>query len=248
MTNDIRESALYRESETLYAALRQPGTGQISDGAEVHASADGKQAVFAGTLMEKLETTTAMPPTRICWVDLDCGETRVLTFGPNTDRLPKYSPDGQQIAFLSDRAKEGDFQLYLLDPEAGAARVTPAVEGWVEYFHWSPDGKRILLAVAGHGADIAGGQGAVTSTQVEQKLPSWMPAVETGDEGYRWRRAWVYELATKSVRLASPVSANIWEAVWCGNDAIAAVVSPGPGEAKPLEYLSRPPPALESPS
>jgi len=37
------------------------------------------------------------------------------------------------------------------------------VEGWVEYLHWSPDGQRILLGVAGHGADVAGGQGAVTS-------------------------------------------------------------------------------------
>src|SRR5207302_4022973 len=134
-------------------------------------------------------------------------------------------PDGRHIAFLSDRQKEGDFQVYLLDPITGAARPTPAVAGWVEYLHWSPDGKRILLGVAGHGADISGGQGAVTSKQVAGDAPSWMPAMGTGDESYRWRRAWVYEVDTERVRQVSVAHDNIWEAAWCGNEALAAVVS-----------------------
>lgn len=234
MKKDIRETALYREAEALYKTLRQPGTGQISDAAEVHVSPDGKYAVFAGTIVDRLE---GAPPTRICKIDLTLGATRVLTFGPYTDRLPKYSPDGRQVAFLSDRHELDDFQLYLLDPVSGAARPTPPVKGWVEYLHWSPDGRRILLGVAGHGADIAGGQGAVPSKQVAEKAPSWMPAVETGDESYRWRRAWVYELATDRVRQVSGADSNIWEAVWCGDDALAIVVSPGPGEG--LWYSAR---------
>jgi dipeptidyl aminopeptidase/acylaminoacyl peptidase len=234
MPKDIRETALYREAEALYKTLRQPGTGQISDAIEANVSADGKHAVFAGTVIDKLE---GAPPTRICQVNLKSGDTRVLTFGSNTDRLPKYSPDGRQVAFLSDRHKVGDFQLYLLDPVSGAARPTPPVEGWVEYLHWSPDGRRILLGVAGHGADVSGGQGAVTSKQAAEVVPSWIPAVETGDESYRWRRAWVYELATDRVRQVSAADRNIWEVVWCGNEALAAVVSPGPGEG--LWYTAR---------
>jgi dipeptidyl aminopeptidase/acylaminoacyl peptidase len=64
-----------------------------------------------------------------------------------------------------------------------------------------------------------------------------MPAVEPGDESYRWRRVWLYELASNTVRQLNAPQANIWEAVWCGNDAIAAVVSPGPGEG--LWYSAR---------
>jgi dipeptidyl aminopeptidase/acylaminoacyl peptidase len=234
MQKDIRATGLYREAEALYKTLRQPGTGQISDAAEVHVSPDGQHAVFAGALMDTLE---GAPATRICQVDLTTGATRLLTFGPNTDRSPKYSPDASQVAFLSDRHKAGDFQLYLLHPVTGAARPTPPVEGWVEYFHWSPDGRRILLGVAGRGADIAAGQGAVTSQRVAEDAPSWMPAIETGDESYRWRRAWVYELVTDRVHQVSPAESNIWEAVWCGNEALAAVVSPGPGEG--LWYSGR---------
>ena len=100
MQKDIRATDLYREIEALTRALRQPGSGQVTEATEVHASPDGKQAVFAGAIVDKLEGT---PPTRICQIDLASGSTHVLTFGPNTDRLPKYSPDGRQVAFLSDR-------------------------------------------------------------------------------------------------------------------------------------------------
>ena len=123
----------------------------ITDAAEV--STNGTHAVFAGAMLDGLQGS---PPTRICLTDLASGDTRVLTFGPNIDKLPKYSPDGRRIAFLSDRRKQGDYQLYFLDPDSGAAQAAPVVEGWVEYFHWSPNGKSILLGVAGHGADVAG--------------------------------------------------------------------------------------------
>jgi len=64
-----------------------------------------------------------------------------------------------------------------------------------------------------------------------------MPTVESGDESYRWRRAWVYELDTGGVRQVSREGSNVWEAVWCGNAAVAAVVSPGPREG--LWYSAR---------
>src|SRR5258707_14835359 len=121
MERDIRATDLYRKIDGLCKRLRQPGTGVISDAAEVHVSTDGYLAVFAGTLMDELEGT---PPTRICLTHLTNGDTRVLTFGPNVDRLPKFSPDGRHIAFLSDRCKAGDFQLYLLDPVSGHAKPT----------------------------------------------------------------------------------------------------------------------------
>ena len=67
MQNDIRDSDLYREAEAVYLALRRPGTGQISDAAEIHASPGGRHAVFTGTLVDMLQ---GAPPTRICQVDL----------------------------------------------------------------------------------------------------------------------------------------------------------------------------------
>jgi dipeptidyl aminopeptidase/acylaminoacyl peptidase len=227
MKPDIRDDVGYRDAEALYRTVRQPGTGQVSDAAEIHAAPDGQRAVFTGTFVETLERS---PVTRVCEVDLSSAELRVLTFGPNCDRLPKYSPDGRRVAFVSDRARAGDFQLYLLDHSTGAARPTPTVDGWVEYLHWSPDGTRILLGVAGHGSDVSGGQGAITSRSHANGASAWMPTIEAGDESFHWRRAWIYDIASAHLRQVSPPQLNIWEAAWCGNKAIAAVTSQGPSE------------------
>jgi dipeptidyl aminopeptidase/acylaminoacyl peptidase len=227
MNDDIRGSAHYQEAEALFARLRLPGTGQIGDAAEINVSSDGSMAVFAGTLVERLEGS---PPTRICLADLRAGTMRVITFGPNTDRLPKFSPIRGEIAFLSDRHRAGDFQLYLLDIATGAAQPAPRPQGWVEYFHWSPDGTKMLLGVAGHGADVAAGHGAITSAREERDIPSWLPSIETGAEEHQWRSLWIYDCTTRQVRRVSPADLNVWEAVWCGNGACAAVVSKGPSE------------------
>jgi dipeptidyl aminopeptidase/acylaminoacyl peptidase len=228
---DIRETPLYKEAEALYGCFRRPGSGLITDAMEI--SAHGSRAVFTGTLVDAGNEAVS----RICLTDLASGDTRVLTFGPNTDRAAKLSPDGRHIAFLSDRRKAGDFQLYLLDAESGECHATPAVEGWVEYLHWSPNGRHLLLGVAGHGADLAGAQGAAATKTAAQDLPVWMPVVDSGDESYRWRRAWVYDLEENRVSQVSAARSNIWEAAWCGNNAITAVVSPGPGEG--LWYTAR---------
>jgi len=234
MPKDMRGTSLFLEAQELFEALRQPGTGQVSDASEVSCAPDGKLVVFCGTLVDKLEGAL---PTRICRTDLVTGDTRVLTFGPNMDRSPKFSPNGGQVAFLSDRHKPGDSQLYLLDPISGAVRSTPRVDGWVEYLHWSPDGERILLGVAGYGADVSGGQGAVTSEQMPDDSPSWAPAVDEGDEQHRWRRAWIYTVSSDAVTRVEFEHKNLWEATWCGGRAIAAVSSEGPGEG--LWYSAR---------
>ncbi|HEX5458891.1 MAG TPA: S9 family peptidase [Steroidobacteraceae bacterium] len=231
MQRDIRDTALYRETESLYGTFRRPGSGLIADASEI--SAHGTRAVFTGTMVDAGNEAIS----RVCLTDLTSGDTRVLTFGPNTDRLPKLSPDGKHIAFLSDRCRPGDFQLYLLDADTGECRATPPVDGWVEYIQWSPNGRRVLLAVAGHGADLSAAQGAATTKTAVQDLPAWLPAVDTGEEAYRWRRAWVYDLEENRVSRFSPANSNIWEAAWCGNDAITAIVSPGSSEQ--LWYTAR---------
>ena len=230
MQRDIRDTALYRETEFLYRTFRRPGSGLIADASEI--SAHGTRAVFTGTMVDAGNEAIS----RVCLTDLTTGDTRVLTFGPNTDRLPKLSPDGKHIAFLSDRCRPGDFQLYLLDAETGECRATPPVDGWVEYIQWSPNSRRVLLGVAGHGADLSAAQGAAT-TKTAVDVPAWLPVVDTGEEAYRWRRAWVYDLEENRVSRFSPAKSNIWEAAWCGNDAITAVVSPGSSEQ--LWYTAR---------
>jgi dipeptidyl aminopeptidase/acylaminoacyl peptidase len=228
MERDIRDTHLFRDASRLYETFYRPGTGQVCDAAEVNVAPDGVEAAFSATLVVDL---VGASPTRICSVDLICGDIRLLTFGPNSDRSPKYSPDGSQIAFLSDRHREGDFQLHLFDRYRFTTRTAPRVDGWVEYLSWSPDGTRVLLGVAGHGADVSGPQGAVTSARLGGKA-SWIPSVEAGNEECRWRRVWVFDLTSGSVRQVSGGDVNVWEAAWCGCRDIVIVGSRAPEESE----------------
>ncbi len=225
---DIRLTSLYKEAAAFYERVRQPATGQVSEVTDVHVAPDGRHAAFAGALMDTLQ---GLPATRICRVALDTGHCQVLTFGPNTDTCPRYSPDGRRLAFLSDRRNPGDPQLYWMDLVQGSAHFAGAVNGWVEYLHWSPDGARVLLGVAGHGADVSGVRGAITSSMPDGSLPSWMPLIKTGQEAFRWRSLWTYEWATGELRQLPFDTGNVWEATWCGNNAVLMLSSPNPDES-----------------
>jgi len=228
MERDLRGTETYGELERDALAWLKPGSGLVRDAAQLAVSPDGGKVAFAGVMIEKLVGT---PTTRICIADLDGGDVRVVSFGPNTDHLPRWSPDGSQLAFLSDRATPGQFQPYLLDLKSGAARALPRPEGWVEYLHWRADGRALLLGVAGVGADLAGAQGGVASKREASNVPGWMPEVDTGDEAHRWRSLVVLDLESGSLQPASPTGFNPWEATWLGRDAIVAIGSDSPDEA-----------------
>jgi dipeptidyl aminopeptidase/acylaminoacyl peptidase len=227
MERDIRNTPAYKEAFEFYAAARSPGTDQVTDGRELHAAPDGRSLVFTGTVFQTLE---AAPANRIFRLDLESAEVQLLTGGPGSERLPKFSPDGTQIAFLSDRRRPGDFQLCVVAVASPSTLQMPGVAGWVEYLHWSADGEHVLLGTAGHGADLAGAQGGVASARVELQTPEWMPRVEGGDEGFRRRSAWLCDVRGRSVRRVSDLTINVWEAVWAGKGKLAAICTSGAGE------------------
>ena len=68
---------------------------------------------------------------------------RQLTTGPSS-HMPRWSPDGRTLAFLS--ARSGKPQVYVLPMSGGEARGITDLEGGVESFHWSPEGERLVCA------------------------------------------------------------------------------------------------------
>ena len=104
-------------------------------------SPNGKLAVYEVTQnnLEKDETFSSL------WcVHLDNGEIRQLTYGANSDTSPAWSPDGKQIAFLSNRS--GIKQIFLLPADGGEARpLTDLKQGVDGRPVWSPDGETIAF-------------------------------------------------------------------------------------------------------
>lgn len=226
MDRDLRASDAYRRTEDHFTKLLSPGFGQITGATDVASRPDGSDVVFTASSLDALE---GLP--RTCIGTVRDGVISRLTNGEGDDRLPRWSPDGATLAFLSDRAERGVFQLHLLSRgEIGEARAVPGIDGNVEYFSWSPDGTRVLLGVAGRGADLSGGQGSGTLAGVKDDLPSWMPTIEVAVSDHEWRSAWIYDTHTSELMRASRDGTNVWETVWCGPDKLLAVVSDTPGE------------------
>ncbi len=80
---------------------------------------------------------------RDLWLMDEYGHTRALTFEMSDERQPRWSPDGEWIAFLSNAA--GNDDLYIISPEGRnrwALTQTPENEDWVS---WGPTGDEILF-------------------------------------------------------------------------------------------------------
>lgn len=67
---------------------------------------------------------------------VDGTDLRRLTFHPGADSAPTWSPNGQHIAFTSDRS--GTNQLYIMSADGGPATRLPTGTGKVDRPTWSP--------------------------------------------------------------------------------------------------------------
>ncbi|MDJ1132086.1 S9 family peptidase [Streptomyces iconiensis] len=229
MDKDLRESATYAAVDDHLRKLHEPGFGTPHALREPHLTADGRHVTVTGVVFDRLD---GLPRTAV----YTCGDGRLvpLSSGTASARGAVFSPDGSTLAFLSDRGTPRNFQLHLLRSDRlGEAAAAPTVPGSVEYAHWSPDGRQVLLGVAALGADLSGSQGSATVPATSAAAPGgtaeWQPLVETGDEDGR-RSLWLYSLDTGEVHQVSPEGVNCWEAGWCGAGHVLAVASEGADE------------------
>ena len=216
--SDLRGTPTWQRVEEHFRRLHEPQLGRPHRLIEAATGADASQVVVTGLVYDAVDGL----PRQVAYRLVDGA---LAPLGPTTcsTRQPKLSPDGSRVLLLSDEAERGVFQL-VVDGEAA-----PPVPGTVEYADWSPDGTRVLLGVAGRGADLSGGQGSGTTKGLDADLPAWHPTVDAGASEESWRSLWVYDVATQGLERWSPVGVNVWEASWLGADALV-VASPRPDE------------------
>ncbi len=72
-------------------------------------------------------------------------KSRQYTRGDKSATAPEWSPDGNMIAFLSDREKDGERQVWMMMADGGEAWAVTSHKGGVTGFKFSPDGKQLVL-------------------------------------------------------------------------------------------------------
>jgi len=144
--------------------------------------------------------------TQIYVVPLGGGETRQLTNDEHSSASPRWSPDGEKLAFIS--ARDGESQIWMIDVSSGALKKITSISTGAGDPVWSPDGK--LLAF------------------VSDVYP------ECKDDACNKRRAEEVSTGKVKAHVAERLLYRHWKSWKDGMRSHVFVVSAGGGEARDL--------------
>ena len=165
---------------------------------------------------------------------------RQLTLGAKHDTHPRFSPDGETLAFLSDRRsvveeepmpaeeakrREDGVQVHLLPSNGGEARRLTDLPRGVEAFAWSPDGTQLAVLSSSRGANVK--DDARLRGKVKPSEPGTPPASDYhyfDRLGYQYNgagfivgheaRLWIVDVATGAARLLVETPGGVGDPAW----------------------------------
>ncbi|HEY8204469.1 MAG TPA: hypothetical protein VIF81_07065, partial [Pyrinomonadaceae bacterium] len=112
--------------------VRRVGDPQVSP--------KGDLVAFTITDMDKAANKGT---TQIYLVPLSGGEMRQLTNDEHSSASPRWSPDGEKLAFIS--ARDGQDQIWTIDVSSGALKKISSISTGAGDPVWSPDGNWIAF-------------------------------------------------------------------------------------------------------
>ena len=191
--------------------------------ADAQLSPDGNTIAFVRGNSFKSSSSSTRSTIWLC--NTQSGELRQLTRGPRTDTLPRWSPDGKLLAFLSNRLKEKQKQIFLIDPAGGEAKVISKVRGSIptprglNAMQWSPDGSQLAFLLRDS-----------RSEKEAQRCRDKDDGIAF-EQNPRYVRAWTIQIDNSTLKPVSPENMQIWEFDWHPDgQQMAAVVSDVPYE------------------
>lgn len=184
-------------------------------------SPDGRSIVYS-----RREIVDDRYVTHLWRVPWEGGEPRQLTAGLSNDAKPAISPDGQMLAFISDRG--GNKQPWLLPLQGGEARLAPLPAGDAREMHWSPDARRLLI-LADSGIDrLSVGDPQDPTARVIDDF-HW----RLDSKGFinQLTSAWIASLDDEAVTRISDPEWEVLDARWMADGVHIAIVADGDPDA-----------------
>jgi serine/threonine protein kinase/Tol biopolymer transport system component/predicted DsbA family dithiol-disulfide isomerase len=150
-----------------------PLTEDLGEGYFPNLSPDGNRVLV-------IANTTVDPD--IFVIDVTSGESTNLTNTPGFDNQPVWSPDGSQIAFVTDR-EGGDVDIWVMNADGTESRRVARTAGDDKLGSWSPDSKQIVYSNVdenGESLSIINVESGETSPLTEggsgvDSAPTWSP-------------------------------------------------------------------------
>lgn len=160
-------------------------------------SPDGRRVAFVVT-----DPLKSQHRTRHIWMyDTRTKLARQFTYSEKSESSPRWSPDGTQLAFLSNRGGE-EQQIYLMRAAGGEAAAVTKGKSSVQRLEWSPDGREIAYLAPD------------PKTEAEEKKEKEKDDARVVDKDDKHPRLRILDLTTHAERVLTPATWAVKELVW----------------------------------
>lgn len=105
-------------------------------------SPNGREVVYVQTHIDKEKNDYV---SNLYFMNIDDNDPKQWTYGNHRTNSPKWSPDGNELAFVSNR--EGSPQIYILSKFGGEAKQVTFCKNGARNPVWSPCGKKLAFSV-----------------------------------------------------------------------------------------------------
>jgi dipeptidyl aminopeptidase/acylaminoacyl peptidase len=185
-------------------------------------SPNGDWVAFVVTQFEQNRKTNS----EIWLVSKDGKILKQITENPGPDQVPRWSPDGNTLAFLSRRDQDKKSQIYFYALKNGGVTKATDEKGSIRDLKWSPDNQKIAFLMAD----------PPTEEEIQRRKKGDDAYVV--DQDYRHTRLWILDVESRAVRLLTSPDITVWQFNWSPDSKkISLLASPIP-TAEGMEYQS----------